>query len=662
MAVPTLAVAALRGAHKRVLPPVPLSFSLPVDPIVTIASSPALVSTPASTFANISGLCEQQRWHSTLDCMEREPHADLLTIQRIRSWITHGVTLDIASPPSNIDHDNTFSVTQHADEVRTRIREYIDFGAITLLSDDYPRPFGIQPLHVIIKPGRKPRLVIDLSRNLNDNLEYEYFSYSSVRDATEISTPGCWYSKLNLSNCFLSFPLHPSATPHFIFRFEGQVYQFIRMPFGLSSAPRICTELLSVVAFGLSQKGIDRLVRYLDDFLFVHDTSTASQAALLTAQRVISEYGLVVNPDKTEGPAQRITFLGILLDSIERTLSCTPERLAELRSLLSQSVAGAEVKITFLDTLIGKLQFVSQVLPGARPFTHRIMALRKERCARLERRPVSQSDRRRVHFARRGYAVRIDRHFRADVRFWQSHLHRWNGTQRWRSARSAPFVFASDASLSGFGFYIESIPPSAVVPSHCPTPLQVAPSHWPTPLQVVPSHCPTPLQVAPSHWPTPLQVGSGFSGIYSSTDASLHAQSSQMTWCEMFAVYAALCTYRSVLCNCCVLFLMDNETDVHILNRQATRSQRLAGLLREIYTIAVDRNISIYAKHRAGVDNVLADFLSRPDIHHHTDIVGTWAHLYPDRAHQLSHVSVVYSHQFGTKRARPSLTSSVASP
>lgn len=551
--------------------------------------------------------------------MEREQGADLRTLQRIRSWITHGVTLDLTHTPSSIDHDNTYSVSTHADDVRARIREYIDFGAIVCRSEDYPRPFGIQPLHVIIKPGRKPRLVIDLSRNLNDLLEYEYFSYSSVQDATELSTSGCWYSKLDLSNCFLSFPLHPSAMPHFIFRFEGRMYQFVRMPFGLSSAPRICTELLSVVAYGLSQEGLRLFVRYLDDFLFIHATFEASHAGLSVAQRVLSEYGLVVNPDKTEGPVQRIAFLGILIDSVARTLSCTPERITELRSLLGQAVADNTVKLTFLDTLIGKLQFVCQVLPGARPFTRRMMTLRDERRACVERRYSSRSHPRQHHFALRGAAVRTDRGLRADVRFWQAHLLIWNGTQRWRSAQSAPFVFATDASLSGFGFYLESTQLTAV---------------------------------SSSHWPTSLQVGSAFSGIYSPSDAALHAQSSQMTWCEMFAIYAALFTYRAVLRDCCVLFLADNETDVHILNRQATRSLRLAGLLREIFTIAVDNNIAIYARHRPGVDNVLADYLSRPDMHHHIDIVSTWARLYPHRAHQLCHVSIVYSQQIGDKRVR----------
>jgi len=131
-----------------------------------------------------------------------------------------------------------------------------------------------------------------------------------------------------------------------------------------------------------------------------------------------------------------------------------------------------------------------------------------------------------------------------------------------------------------------------------------------------------------------------------------------MTWCELFAVYAALFTYRTVLRHCCVLFLMDNQSDVHVLNRQATRSPRLAGLLREIYTIAVEHNISLYARHRPGVENVLADFLSRRELHGGADIVSAWATAHPALSSRLSVVSRVYSHQFGNEHVRPSSTSS----
>ena len=350
------------------------------------------------------------------------------------------------------------------------------------------------------------------------------------------------------------------------------------------------------------------------------------ERALRRAEATISAYGLVVNPDKTEGPAQRIAFLGIMLDSVQQTLSCTPERLDELRSLLRQAECAPAIKLSALETLIGKLSFATQVLPGARPFMRRMMDLQQGRLRSLA---LSQrSDPRHRHFARQSASVSVDRGFRADARFWLRHLHQWDGSQRWRSARSAPFAFASDASLQGFGFYLESAPPHA----------------------------------SPASWPVHIRPGSGFSGLYSPEDAQHHAESGHMTWCEMFAVFAALHTYRHVLRDSSALFVLDNSPDVHALNRQSTGSRRNAGLLREIYSIAVAFNIAISAQHRPGVDNVLADFLSRPSLHGHPDIVCAWRLAHPDDATRLLYVSRVCSRDFGGRRARPSSALSATSP
>jgi hypothetical protein len=157
--------------------------------------------------------------------------------------------------------------------VRKRVHEHIRFGVVVEL-DPITTDLAdllIQPLHVIIKAEKKPRVVVDLSRNLNTHLEYEYFQYSCANDAVEASHPGCWYDKLDLTNCFLSFPLHPSGRRYFCFRFEGRLYQVIHIPFGLSIAPRVCTLLLSVLAFALTRAGILH-VRYLDDFFLIGAT------------------------------------------------------------------------------------------------------------------------------------------------------------------------------------------------------------------------------------------------------------------------------------------------------------------------------------------------------------------------------------------------------
>ena len=563
-----------------------------MPPPIPLSPRPATASAP-----NVLGAEQQRHWLATIARMRAQPGADLNELSDIEAHITQGVSLPFVSTPSTVAYDNTPAVAQHAGDVRTRLREYMQFGAVTQLpanahlTDDSLR---IQPLHVIIKAGKKPRLVIDLSRNLNDHLEYEYFSYSCVDDAVEASHPGCWYGKLDLSNCFLSFPLHPSVRKYFCFRFEGELYQFTHMPFGLSTAPRVCTQLLSVVNFALAELGI-RDIPYLDDFFLIAALEKDMARHLLLAQSVIRQFGLVVNPDKTEGPAQSLSFLGVQLDSVARTVSCTPERVEELTALLRSLLRQRVITRGHAASLIGKLSFAAQVLPGARPFMRRMLdAL--QRCKSR----------------RHSTPIRIDPGFRDDLRFWAQQLHHWNGRQQWRSSRAAPFVFASDASLRGFGFYLESTPTLSN------------------------------STVDSAAWPQHLRVGATFSGTYSPEHAHLHHSHTQIAWCELLAVVACASTYGPLLSGQSLLFYVDNSTDVHIINRQATRSKVLAGLLRQLYGLALSYNLSIRARHRPGVDNVLADFLSRPELHR-DDHVAQWAATYPAARNCLSSVSLVSS-------------------
>ena len=344
---------------------------------------------------------------------------------------------------------NSGSVNKCRPDIRQRIGEYLAINAIHVLSS--PPPLW-QPLLAVCKPGKKARLSLDLARNFNDSVTKRKFKMLSVQTATRWSTPGCWYGKLDLSSCFLSFPLHPDTASYFNFEFEGAFYRFDSCPFGLSSAPRVVSLLLDVVSSHLHDLGV-RAVRYLDDFLFIGRTKAATAASMSLAASVLASFGLCVNPDKVEGVSQQMEFLGILLDSVATSTSLTPDRISELKALLVQASSLRKASRKFLLSLLGKLSFAASVLPAARPFMRFIIDAASFRSKE-----------------RGGRASRLQSGFKDQVSFWLSHIEDWNGSQQWRSSGS-PFVVASDASTEGFGFVVEAVPSSAlplVLPSMLP--------------------------------------------------------------------------------------------------------------------------------------------------------------------------------------------------
>jgi hypothetical protein len=525
--------------------------------------------------------------------MESELGADKGEMVAIRSYIEHGVTIPLVSQPAPLFYNNTNAVNENPLAVRSRLRDYIAFGAVEALPSNEQPIHGIQPLHAVVKPASKPRLVVDLSRNLNPYLHMESFQYASIDDAVALSSPGCWYGKLDLSNAFLSFPLHPAAIPYFTFSFDGKLYRFTRMPFGLATAPLVCTQLLSVVVHALRRR-LRRVIAYLDDFLLICDSAEELSLALEFAHGVFTSFGLVVNPSKTEGPTQIITFLGVELNSVTCSTACPSSRLQELESIIDSSLPLHVIRRKQLESLIGKFSFAAQCLPGARPFMRRLLDV-LQRCRRRNRAAI----------------VRTDPGFKADLRYWRNHLDSWNGSARWRSSLSTPIVVASDASLQGFGLHLVSVP----------------------------------ADIDSSSWPVRLQLGAGISGSWSKDHSLLCRDHRLITACELFAVFAAAWSYRHQLKDRSVLFLVDNSTDVSIINRQSTRSPLLACILRALFDLANKFNFSLRAVHLPGVDNFVADFLSRHSLHkfNHRE---EWNSLFPAHSSSLLSVSCVDSHQF----------------
>lgn len=477
------------------------------------------------------------------------------TLREVRRHITQGVGLDfIDGPPPPRIYKNTPSVRLHAAAVRARLLDYQRIHAVQRLPPSAPTPSHVQPLHVIVRDDKKPRVVIDLSRNLNDFLKPVPLRYESVDSAVAASHPGCWFTKLDLSDCFLSFPLCDKIKHLFTFEFEGEHWQFLSMAFGLSSAPAICTKILSVLAFALLRARILHS-RYLDDFLLISRTQEEAWQHLAAAGSIIAALGLVVNDSKTVPPTQEVTYLGVGINSITRTLACTRERVEELLQLAATFAHRDTSNRRQLQSLLGKLSFASQVLVGARPFLRSIIDL--------------------AHSTPRDHTpIPLTPSFHDDLTYWCAVLQRWNGIARWRDEPN-PIIISTDASYEGFGIYVEQVP----------------------------------LDLEHAY---PGLSRFGVAGLWGS---QYKERQHHIGVLEFFAVLYAAHLLAPLLTNRTLHIHSDNESDVAIIGRQSTRSPDILLLLRALYSLAARHNFSIRAFHRPGVDNITADYLSRPDKH-----------------------------------------------
>ena len=58
---------------------------------------------------------------------------------------------------------------------------------------------------------------------------------------------------------------------------------------------------------------------------------------LATLMRLLRTFGFAINYNKVEGPVQRLTFLGILLDTVAMSMELPEKKLTELKELLQKA-------------------------------------------------------------------------------------------------------------------------------------------------------------------------------------------------------------------------------------------------------------------------------------------------------------------------------------
>jgi hypothetical protein len=76
--------------------------------------------------------------------------------------------------------------------------------------------------------------------------------------------PGDWTTSLDLTDAYLHIPIKPVSRKFLRFAFQGKVYEWTSLPFGLATSPYVFTIVVSQIGVYVRQFSI-HLHQYLDD-------------------------------------------------------------------------------------------------------------------------------------------------------------------------------------------------------------------------------------------------------------------------------------------------------------------------------------------------------------------------------------------------------------
>ena len=434
------------------------------------------------------------------------------------------------------------------------------------------------------KNSVKLRVVIDMSASgLNGCLLPPRFMLPTVEEVAQEAYPGCWFVVTDLSNGFYCQRLHDGSLAYLGVRnpADGKLYAYRRLPMGLGVSPHnfsrkvavaVCEAMKNLEEFKVhewrvndscpfmprvypvDEKGmpVASLKYYVDDGIITAASKEAAEKAYKKlAWFLEARLGLRLNHKKKVGPAQRVPFLGLELDSVGRDVggACIrlpPERRQRCRDIVEEFMrthAGRDlVHRRDLASLTGELMFASRAVPAGRTFCARMYRCQSE--ADSEVRGVAHDYDRKVPLTKGAWK---------DLKWWKLCLASCAGSRLWRTRSFGLRRLWTDASGSGY--------------------------------------CDTMEVEARGELPA-MEFGYGLWGGGQDRFSS--------NWHELSTIVMSLAEKGAELRGAKIHYITDNTTAAAAVNNGSVRSAQLLGLVRELRLLQAKFDVDLEAFHLSG--------------------------------------------------------------
>lgn len=183
-----------------------------------------------------------------------------------------------------------------------------------LLSRNIIRPSSSQygsPIVLVRKKNGEYRMAVDY-RELNKMMIRDHFPIPRIDEQIDGLRDKRYFTRLDLKDAFHHIKLKENSIPYTAFvTFMGQ-YEWIRMPFGLSSGPSFFMRFISTAFRDLLEK--NKILMYLDDLLIATETVEENLQILKEVLIIMVNNKLDLRIEKCKFLLTEIDYLGYIID------------------------------------------------------------------------------------------------------------------------------------------------------------------------------------------------------------------------------------------------------------------------------------------------------------------------------------------------------------
>ena len=487
-------------------------------------------------------------------------HPDCASVATLITGLTHGFKIGFQGPRVPKEYSNLLSAKVNPSIISKNILKEVQMGhtAGPFTSPPFPN-LQVYPIGVVPKKHSTDwRTIFHLSypkhhsTSVNANISPTDYSlhYITVDNAISIIQrlgQGCFMSKLDIKSAFRNIPVHPSDWELLGIKWKGLYYFDTVLPFGLRSAPYLFDQFSRMVEWVIKTK-----------------------LAIPNVIHILDDFFFVTKPPRSDCLTALCNILCLFTEldiPIAPGKTFAPTTSLEFMGvLLDSNKMEARLPLDKLTRAKETLQLWSlrksatlqelQSLVGTLQFACRVVVPGRAFLRRIISLTKGVSNPR--------WHIKLNAEFRKDVSMWLTFLDHWNGASFFLGDNilsSPDLQLFTDASGSlGYGGYLNG---------------QWFQSRW------LPQHR--------------LNPATGIS----------------IDWQEMFAIYIACFLWGPYWSGERICFWCDNLPAVVIINSKRSKSPRIMDLVRSITLLTLIHNFTFTANHIPGLDNAIADSLSR---------------------------------------------------
>ena len=183
-----------------------------------------------------------------------------------------------------------------------------------------------------------------------------------LRDSSLSET---WAISIDLRDAFFQVAVAPEHTRYLPVAYNGRAFEFLVLPFGQSTAPRVFTRIVGDIEVFLKVQGVD-MHQYLDDWLMKSQSKSLVERHRDLTLFWVNKLGFLVNEGKSQlTPSQALAFLGSTLDLLNMLVFPSERRILRATRLAASLLARNAQPAKTWQRFQGHLSSLRELVPMA---------------------------------------------------------------------------------------------------------------------------------------------------------------------------------------------------------------------------------------------------------------------------------------------------------